>query len=123
VQCYGGGGNTANMATGQAANGPTNVIDRGNSIGPAVIRIATTAGATPTATYLVEGSLDGTNFTPATIADSATPTTLSFATFTITSTTTTTKYLQANQPFRYIRVTISAITNVTSTIDFFAAGS
>lgn len=120
VQCYGGAGNTANLCTGQTGNGATtNVIDRGSSIGPAVLRISTTAGAAPTCTYLVEGSEDGVNFVPVIIADSATPTTLSFATFTITSTTVVMKYIQPNQPLRYIRVTMSANTNITNTIDLF----
>lgn len=116
---------SANLCTAQTGNAATtNVADRGGQVGrittgPALLKIVTTVGATPTCTYLVEGSADGVTWTPVIIADSATPTTLSFATFTITSATTTVKHIQANQPYRYFRVTMSSNTNVTSTIDIY----
>ena len=111
----------ANLCTAQTGNGATtNIVDRGGNVGPALLRIVTTVGATPTCTYLVEGSADGTNWQPAVIADSTTPATNSFATFAITTATTTTKYIQANQPFRYLRMTMSANTNVTTTADVVA---
>lgn len=112
---------TANLCTAQTGNAATtNIADRGLTpgfTGPAMLRIVTTVGATPTCTYLVEGSANGTDWSPAVFADSATPTTLSFATFAITSATTVLKLIQANQPIRFLRVTMSANTNVTSTID------
>lgn len=120
VSDYGGAGTSINLCTSQTGNGQTtNVGDRGFTLGPAVVRIATVAGSTPTCTYLIEGSYDGTVWVPLIIADSATPTTLAFATFTITSTTTATKVIQANQPHRYVRVTMSSNTNITNTIDLF----
>lgn len=111
--------NIANLCNAQAGNGATtNVADRGpTGDGPALLRIVTTVGATPTCTYLVEGSADGTNWSPAPIADPATPETVSVATFAITTATTTIRYLRRGHPWRYLRVTMSANTNVTSTID------
>lgn len=109
----------ANLCTAQTGTGATtNIVDRGASGGgSALLRIITTVGATPTCTYLVEGSADGVAWSPAPIADPATPETMSVATFAITSATTTVKYLRPNHPWRYLRVTLSANTNVTSTID------
>ena len=107
-----------NLATAQTGNGAsTNVVDRGGRTGPGLLKITTTVGATPTCTYLVEGSADGANWFPAAIADSATPETLSVATFVITTATTVYKILRANHPWRFVRVTMSANTNVTTTID------
>ena len=118
VQCYGGSPNTANLCTTQTGNGQTtNVVDRGGSTGPALLKIVTTVGATPTCTYLVEGSANGTDWAPAPIADPATPATASVATFAITTATTTLKYLLAGFPWRYLRITLSSNTNVTSTVD------
>jgi hypothetical protein len=113
---------TAQTGTGATTNiadrgGTTGVSDRGGTVGPALLRIVTTVGATPTCTYLVEGSANGTDWAPAPIADPATPETVSVATFVITSATTTLKYLRPNHAWRYLRVTMSANTNVTSTID------
>lgn len=114
---------SVNLATAQTGNGAsTNVMDRGSVSGPAVLmRITTTVGATPTVTIAIEGSIDGTNFFAIPYSDSATPTTVSVATFAITSATTVFKYLQAGYPWRYLRVTFSANTNVTTTIDVFPA--
>ena len=107
-----------NLAAAQTGNGAsTNVIDRGGRTGPVLLQIVTTVGATPTCTYALEGSVDGTSFFAIPYVDPATPTTVAVATFAITSATTTRKYLQANYPWRYLRVTMSANTNVTSTID------
>lgn len=128
LQCYGGGNgipNTANLGAAQTGNGQTtNVVDRsggplGAPNGPALVKITTTVGATPTCTYLIEGSVDGTNWFPVANADSATPATVVGATFAITSATTVYRLVQANQPWRYLRVTMSANTNVTNTIDIW----
>ena len=110
--------NPINLCTGLTGNVPsTNIIDRGGRTGVVLLQIVTTVGATPTCTYLLEGSTDGTNFFAIPYADPATPGTVSVATFAITSATTTRKYLQAATPWRYLRVTMSANTNVTNTID------
>lgn len=112
-------GNTANLCTAQTGNGvTTNVADRGAiGGGPGILRIITTVGATPTCTYLVEGSADGTNFFAAPIALVTAPETVSVATFAITTAATTLFHIRPNHAWRYLRVTMSANTNVTSTID------
>lgn len=112
---------TANLSTAQTGNGAsTNVADRGKSTGcPALLKITTTIGATPTCTYAIEGSADGTNWFPAAYADSATPETMSVATFAITTATTVYKILRINMPWRFLRITYSANTNVTNTADIW----
>jgi hypothetical protein len=108
----------ANLATAQVGSGAsTNIVDRGRGYVSALLKITTTIGATPTCTYAIEGSADGTNWFPAAYADSATPETVSVATFAITTATTAYKILRPNHPWRYLRVTLSANTNVTNTID------
>lgn len=111
--------NTANLSSAQTGNGQsTNILDRGAYISaPVLLKITTTVGATPTCTYAIEGSADGTNWFSVAYADSATPTTVSVATFAITSATTVYKIIQPNVPVRYLRITYSANTNVTNTAD------
>lgn len=117
----GGGPESVNLSSAQTGNGAsTNVLDRGRATGPALLKITTTVGATPTVTILIEGSADGTNFFPAAYADSATPATLVGTTFVITTATTVYKLLPDGQPWRYLRLTYSANTNVTSTADVTA---
>jgi hypothetical protein len=107
-----------NLAAAQVGNGAsTNVVDRGGRTGVALLQVTTTIGATPTCTYLIEGSVDGTAWFAIPYADSATPATISVASFVITTATTVRKYLQRDAPWRYLRVTMSANTNVTNTID------
>src|SRR5207247_7586504 len=121
---------TANLCTAQTGNGATtNIADRGagavsagavSTVGPGLLRIVTTVGSTPTCTYLVEGSANGTDWAPAPIADPATPETVSVATFAITTATTTLKYLRPFHAWRFLRVTVSAKTNVTNSIDLYS---
>lgn len=107
-----------NLSTGQTGNGAsTNSADRGNRQGSALLVITTTVGATPTCTYAIEGSVDGTNWFSVAYADSATPETMSVATFAITTATTVYKILRINHPWRYLRLNYSANTNVTNTAD------
>ncbi len=113
-----GGPDTANLSAAQVGNGvTTNIADRGGATGPALLKITTTIGATPTCTYAIEGSADGTNWFNVPYADSATPTTVSVATFVITTATTAYKIIQPNVPVRFLRLTYSANTNVTNTAD------
>jgi hypothetical protein len=100
------------------AGASTNVLDRGDTAGgPASVTITTTVGATPTATYQIEGSPDNAAWSPLSTADSATPTNFSTATFVITTATTVVRIVNPASAWRYLRVTLSAVTNVTSTID------
>lgn len=108
--------NTAQLSSGQTGNGvSTNVADRIGSTGVALLTITTAIGATPTCTYAIEGSVDGTDWFAVAYADAATPETLSVATFVITTATTARKILRPNHPWRFLRITYSANTNVTNT--------
>jgi len=111
--------NSARLSDAQAGNGvSTNVVDRGGATErPALLAITTTVGATPTCTYAIEGSADGTDWFPVSYAETATPDTGSVATFAITTAGTSRKILRADQPWRYLRLTYSANTNVTNTVD------
>lgn len=120
VTAFGGGAlpNSASLSAAQTGNGvSTNIADRGAAVGPALLKVTTTVGATPTCTYALEGSADGTNWFAVAYADSATPETVSVATFAITTATTVYKILRPNMPWRYLRITYSANTNVTTTAD------
>lgn len=113
----------ANLATAQTGNGPTtNVVDRGTALEPVVLQISTAVGATPTCTYLVEGSVDGSTFFPIQNADAANPGTLVITTFVITTATIVRRLIPRDVPVRYIRVTFSANTNVTNTVDAYVYG-
>jgi len=113
-----GSPDNVNLATAFTASTPTtNVLDRGPSMGPVLIKIVSTIGATPTVTVAVEGSADGTNWLPVAYATSAVPETPTVATFAITTATTTYVIVRPNVPVRYIRLNLSANTNVTLTVD------
>jgi len=113
---------SANLCTAQTGNGDTtNIADRGpsniNPISPAVIYVTTTVGGGPTCTYAIQASNDNVVWWAMPYSDVATPGTLSVATFTITTATTAIKHLSTNYCYRYIKVVMSANTNVTNTID------
>jgi len=108
--------NFVTLSTGQTGNGQSsNVADRRGTIGPALLTITTTVGATPTCTYAIEGSVDGVDWFAVAYADAATPETASVATFVITTAGTSRKILRRDHPWRYLRITYSANTNVTNT--------
>jgi hypothetical protein len=106
------------LSSAQTGNGAsTNVVDRGGSTGAALIKITTTIGGSPTVTVAVEGSADGNDWFAVPYADSATPTTVSVATFVITTATTVRKLVQADVPVRFLRLNYSANNNVTVSAD------
>jgi len=111
--------NSARLSTTQAGNGAsTNVVDRGAAVERGgFLAITTVVGATPTCTYVIEGSADGTTWYPVSYADPATPDTWTVAPFTLTTAGTTLRFLRPNQPWRFLRVVYSANTNVTNTAD------
>lgn len=111
-----------NLSTAQTGNGDsTNVLDRGGAVdGPALLKITTTIGATPTVTVNIQGSADGTNFYNVAYAASATPETVAVAAITITTATTNYYILRPNHPWRYLKLAYSANTNVTLTADVWA---
>jgi hypothetical protein len=106
------------LSAAQTGNGASsNVVDRGGSTGPALIKISTTVGGSPTVTVAVEGSADGSDWFAVPYADGATPTTVTVATFAITTATTVRKLVQPDVPVRYLRLSYSANSNVTVTAD------
>lgn len=121
IKSLGGGGNVTNLANAQAGNGAsTNVLcrrtDRGTAR-PALLRVNTAVGATPTCTYQIEGSADGTNWFPLGSYDTSAAASTSGATFTITAAGTAWRVVPADLPWTFLRVTFSANTNVTNTVD------
>jgi hypothetical protein len=122
-----GAGQSVNLASAQTGSGvATNIAQRRpDKTGvPALLRITTTIGATPTCTYLVEGSPDGSSWFALPIQDLPTgggaPGTLTSATFVITTAATFWKLVAVDFPWTFLRVTFSANTNVTNTVDLFA---
>lgn len=96
----------------------TNIIERGTSHKGGCVRVTNAAGATPTCTYLIEVSADGTTWANATYADISTPTVDVTTTFVLTTSTVATKLVKQPTLWRFLRVTTSANTNITNTIDF-----
>lgn len=113
------------LSAAQAGNGASsNVADRGvTSVGPALLTIVTTVGATPTVTVDIQGSADGVDWWDVPYADAATPTTVAVAALTITTAATFHKILQPQAPWRYLRLLYSANTNVTITATLFPFGN
>lgn len=106
------------LSVAQTGNGAsTNVADRGPSHKGGIVRITTVIGATPTCTYALEVSADGSTWVAATYADISTPTVDSTATFVITTATVTQKIIKQAVVWRFFRVTYSANTNVTNTAE------
>lgn len=121
----GGPAESANLSNAQTGNGvSTNVADRGATAGSALLKLTTTVGATPTVTIAIEGSADGTNFFSVAYALAASPETVAVANVTITTATTNYYILRPGHPWRFLRLTYSANTNVTTTADvwFFPSG-
>jgi hypothetical protein len=115
-----------NLSSAQTGNGvTTNIADRTQpesftrARGPAMVVITTAVGATPTCTYAIEGSPDGVNWYSLQYADSATPGTVVNTTFAITTATTKMLIVQLSQPFKQLRITYSANTNVTNTANVY----
>lgn len=112
----------ANLSAAQTGNGQsTNVLDRGPDRGACLLQITTTVGATPSVTIAIEGSADGTSWWNVAYALPASPETVAVANITITTATTNRYILRPNHPWRYLRLTYSANTNVTITADVFDA--
>ncbi|MGW0537814.1 hypothetical protein [Streptomyces sp. NPDC003032] len=111
--------NAARLSQAQTGNGvSTHIVDRGAAVErPTLLAITTAVGATPTCTYAIEGSADGVTWSALSYADPAAPDTWATATFALTTAGTTLKILRPNQPWRFVRLTYSANTNVTNTAD------
>lgn len=105
----------------QTGNGDsTNTLDRGSFRGPALLRITSAIGATPTVTVNIQGSADGVNWYNIPYSLPATPETLAVAALTITTAVTNVYILRHSHPWRYLKLVYSANTNVTLTADVAA---
>jgi hypothetical protein len=93
----------------------TNVADRGTRREGGALVIASTIGATPTVTVNIQGSVDGSAWFNVPYALVATPRTFVLTALTITTAVTTTYLLQELVYWRYLKVVMSANTNVTLT--------
>ena len=89
---------------------------------PLLIKIVTTIGSTPTCTYAIEGSIDGTTYFSLSYSDSASPTTFTTDTFITTTATTKVKIVERGQVYNYLKLVYSSNTNVTNTADVLALG-
>lgn len=108
-----------NLQTAQTGNADsTNIFDRAGKRGPAILQINATAGATPTVTVNIQGSVDGTNFFNVDYATMAAPETPAVAAITLT-TTAVTHYNLRDQAWRYLKLNMSANTNMTLTSDVY----
>ena len=109
-------GSAVTLSSAQTGNADsTNIVDRGTRRGPGAVVIANTAGATPTVTVKILGSVDGTNYFNVGYSLVATPETVAVADLTITTTATTTYLLRPNMPWQFLKLNYSAITNETIT--------
>lgn len=110
-------GNLQSAQTGNADS--TNTIQRnGEALRQQVLRIVSTVGATPTVTVNIKGSVDGTQFynVPYSVLASA-PNGYTVAPLTITTATTAYYVLMPGQSWVYLKLVMSANTNVTLTTD------
>jgi hypothetical protein len=113
-----------NLCTAQTGTGDsTNVADRGGLVGGGAVVITNVAGATPTVTVNIQGSVDGKAWFNVPYALVATPRTFGIGAITITAAATTTYILQELIPWRYLKLVLSANTNETLTADFYQSGS
>lgn len=115
------------IADAVTTNSDSDVYDFGPGDGEDVraailVRLVTTITTTPTVTVALKGSRDGTTYTNLAYSDSSTPATFGSSNLTITTADTFVKIIKPGQKFRYLRVTFSATTNVTSTVDVFPLG-
>jgi len=114
------------VSTAQTGNGNSTVYDfgfdgRDNSREMVLVRITASGGTTPTCTYAIQGSTDGTTYNNLPIADISAPTTFSSSTFTIAAVgpTTVVKIVPAGLEYRYLRIAYSANTAMTNTADVY----
>jgi hypothetical protein len=106
---------TGNVDTDTAYVGSRSTTQQGALI------ITSAIGATPTVTVNIRGSIDGLTFVNIPYAAEntlATAPTWGIAALTITTAKTGFYALQPGIPWRYIKLVLSANTNVTLTVDF-----
>jgi hypothetical protein len=91
----------------------SDVLDRGYLAGPGAVVLTSVIGTAPcTSKVDLEGSVDGVTWYNVPYALVATPSTFVVTQITVTTGVATTYLLQADQPYRYLRVKFSTNTNV-----------
>jgi hypothetical protein len=104
---------TAKTSTGDSAIAPRTTAT--DVLGPGAVVVSNVGTGSPTFTYTIQGSVDGTNYFNIPYALVATPSTFVVTAITTTTTNTITYLLQANQPWQFLKLNISALT--TETVD------
>lgn len=92
-----------------------NVAYRGARYDGGAIVVANVGTGSPTFTYTIQGSMDGTNYYNVPYALVATPRTFVVTAITTTTTNTITYLLQEGIPYQYLKLNISALTTETVT--------
>lgn len=114
------------LSTAQTGTGAsTNVADRGFAVlGPALLVVVSTIGATPTVAVDIQASVDNADWWIPAYATTAAPETPIVTTpaATITTAVTNRWIIRPNHPWRYLRLNYSANTNVTLTATLYAFG-
>src|SRR5437773_1589586 len=108
------------VAPAAGANGDTETLDRGTLRRAGLLIITSTIGATPTVTVNVLGSVDNITFWNVAYALVATPETPVVAAITITTAVTTPYILRPEHPWRFLKLNLSANTNVTLVVSVAA---
>ncbi len=97
----------------------TNIAFRGPRADGGAIVVTSTVGATPTVTVNIQGSVDGTAWFNVPYSLVATPRTFVLTALTITTAVTTTYLLQELVFWQYLKLALSANTNVTLTANAY----
>ena len=106
--------NPTTIATGLTGNVASDVAQAQDyTDGPGAVVITSTVGATPTVTVAIQGSANGTNWFNVPYALQSAPTTYVITNITITTATTVTYLLQTGIGYSYLRLNLTANTNVT----------
>jgi hypothetical protein len=104
------------LFTAQTATGDSAVAARSSSSdvqSPGAIVVTNVGTGSPTFTFTIQGSVDGVQFFNIPYALVATPSTYVVAAITTTTSATITYLLQANQPWQFVKLNISALTTET----------
>ena len=110
------GGAPVVLMTGVTSTGDsTNTASRplGQIIGGGAVVVSNVGTGSPTFTYTIQGSVDGTNFFNVPYALVATPRTFVVTAITTTATNTISYLLQENIYYRFLKINISALTTET----------
>lgn len=114
------GETSVRLSDAQTGNGDsTNIALRGLRDRGGAVVVTSAIGATPTVTVNIQGSINGVQWFNVPYALVATPRTFVLTAITITTAVTTSYLLQELIPFRYLKLALTANTNVTLTADAY----